>query len=112
MKKQSGFIPCKKTPCSNCPFRTDSIKGWLGKERITEILNQDSFVCHKTVDYSKDNHEDLKRLQCAGFMILKNQQSMFVRLATVMNLDLGLKGHDLVFQSKEDCIEHHSNRQK
>ena len=40
-------------PCGNCPFRYDSLKGWLGEERAEEIstalIDQDlTFSCHKT----------------------------------------------------------------
>lgn len=91
------MLPNMKTPCKNCPFRKDSLKGWLGKERITEIVNASSFVCHKKTD-----------LQCAGFMILKGQESDFVQLAGRLKLDTGLRGKELVFETKEDCIKHHS----
>ncbi len=40
-------LPCTKTPCSNCPFRKDTLDGWLGEDRMREMLNADSFVCHK-----------------------------------------------------------------
>ena len=40
-------LPRVKKPCSNCPFRKDSLKGWLGEERMQEIVNADSFTCHK-----------------------------------------------------------------
>jgi hypothetical protein len=41
-------LPIIQTPCKDCPFRKDSLKGWLGSEQMTEILEADSFVCHKT----------------------------------------------------------------
>ena len=44
-------------PCANCPFRTDkpNQKGWLGKDRATEIANaileeNKTFTCHKTLN--------------------------------------------------------------
>lgn len=91
-------LPNCKRPCGQCPFRTDSLKGWLGEERITEILNATSFVCHKA-----------KHLQCAGFMIIKGDESEFVELAKFMGLSTGLSGHELIFENKQDCIEHHKN---
>lgn len=90
-------LPNMKSPCKNCPFRKDTLKGWLGKERMAEILNANSFVCHKKKD-----------LQCAGFMNLKGEESEFVRLANRFGLDTELKGRDLVFETKKQCIEHHS----
>lgn len=105
-------IPICKKPCSNCPFRKDSLKGWLGKSRAQEIADSDSFVCHKTVNYSDlESERDLNnRKQCAGFMILKKDEALAVSWAKVLSINLDLKGFSLVFDSKEDFIKHHSNR--
>lgn len=92
-------LPNMKSPCGQCPFRKDTIKGWLGSERMTEILEEHSFVCHKKTD-----------LQCAGFMILKGNESSFVSLAKSMDLDTGLRGHELIFENKTDCINHHKSK--
>ena len=91
-------LPNVKMPCKDCPFRKDSLKGWLGKERMEEILHSESFVCHKKVD-----------LQCAGHMLISGKENGFVALAERMGIPLKLTGKELVFQSKSDCIEHHAN---
>ncbi len=90
-------LPNVKKPCGDCPFRKDTLNGWLGAERMTEILDQQSFVCHKK------NH-----LQCAGHMLMKGEGNSFVRLAGRLNIKLELSGEDLVFDSNAECIEHHS----
>ena len=90
--------PNRKAPCKDCPFRKDCAKGWLGKERITEILESDSFVCHKN-----------KSLQCAGHLIICEGSNIYHRVAHDLQIDLELKGKHLIFDSKEDCIAHHSN---
>lgn len=90
-------LPNVKKPCGDCPFRKDTLNGWLGAERMTEILDQQSFVCHKK------NH-----LQCAGHMLMKGESNSFVRLAGRLNIKLDLSGKDLVFDSNEECIDHHS----
>ena len=95
------IVPNKRTPCNQCPFRKDTFKGWLGEERMTEILNSESFVCHKTVHV-----DDKDRLQCAGHMILLREDNEFYRWAKFLNC-LDLKGYELVFEKKEDCINHH-----
>jgi hypothetical protein len=45
-------------PCSNCPFRNDQ-PSYLRPERVIEIgtalLNQEDFMCHKTVEYVEDD---------------------------------------------------------
>jgi len=89
-------LPHQIKPCKDCPFRKDTLKGWLGENRITDILSQNSFVCHKNI-----------KLQCAGHMILSSENNSFVRLAKRLNLNLNLIGHELVFESKQECINHH-----
>ena len=90
-------IPCVKKPCKDCPFRKDSLEGWLGSERMIGILDTDSFVCHKNTD-----------LQCAGHMLIKGDENIFVKTANEMTIDLKLKGRELVFVNKATCIEHHT----
>lgn len=46
----------QKTPCKNCPFRTD-IEGYLNPARAEEIADavlthDQSFICHKSIDYN------------------------------------------------------------
>jgi len=90
-------LPHLKKPCKDCPFRKDSLKGWLGKVRITEILNQESFVCHKDTS-----------LQCAGHMLIRGKGNAFLRTARNMGIDLHIRGRDLVFKTIKACIRHHS----
>jgi len=90
-------LPNVKRPCRDCPFRNDSLKGWLGQERMTEILESDSFVCHKKTDK-----------QCAGHMLMKGEDNGFVRLAYKFKMPLILSGNELVFESNDECIGHHS----
>ena len=89
-------LPNVKRSCKDCPFRTDTLKGWLGQDRMEEILNGDSFVCHKKTDF-----------QCAGHMLIKGQENSFVRLANRLGFDTGLSGEELVFKTKNECIDHH-----
>ncbi|MFO0090001.1 MAG: DUF6283 family protein [bacterium] len=96
-------LPIIKNPCNNCPFRKDALQGWLGEKRMTEILESDSFVCHKTTQGTLK-----QRKQCAGFMIIKGDESEAVRLSKVLRIDLGLKNKDLIFENKQDCIKHHT----
>jgi len=89
-------LPNVKKPCGACPFRKDSLLGWLGKERMIEILMAGSFVCHKETT-----------LQCAGHMLLMGHQNDFVNLANRMGIPLNLSGRELVFDNQTDCINHH-----
>lgn len=95
-------LPCMLKPCSNCPFRKDTTKGWLGEKRMTDILDSESFTCHKT---TTDNILDRK--QCAGFMLIKDGKSAFELLANKLDNGINLLGRDLVFDTEKDCIQHH-----
>lgn len=89
-------------PCPDCPFKKDTLKGWLGFNRADEIANCDSFICHKTGETGKG-----KRKQCAGFMILKQQESTFYRMLNHASRQYLLEEKDSIFPSKEDFINHH-----
>jgi len=93
-------LPYVKKPCGGCPFLKDTISGWLGEERMTDITNSSSFCCHKTTDTTN--------LQCAGHMLLMEHNNGFVNLAERMNIPLQLSGREKVFDTVEDCIKHHS----
>lgn len=90
-------LPNCKKPCANCPFRKDAPEGWLGSERMAEILDQGSFVCHKK-----------QHLQCAGHMLINGENNQFVRLAKRLNIPLDLSGRELIFDTRAQCVEHHN----
>lgn len=94
-------IPHVKQPCSNCPYRKDSKKGWLGKERMSDFLEGDNFLCHKNT-----------KLQCAGHMIIKGDRNVIVRTAAMLDIPITLEGQELVFDKEDDCIAHHDNSNK
>ena len=90
-------LPYCKAPCAECPFRKDSLKGWLGASKMQFILEKGSFVCHKNT-----------KKQCAGHMIINGNDNQFVRLAQRFGMPVELSGQDLIFNNKPDCIEHHN----
>lgn len=94
-------LPIIKKPCNNCPFRTDCLSGWLGKERAEEIAEAESFICHKTT------HGRGEAKQCAGFMLMRKERSLAVRFAITLQIDLELTGEDLVFKNENEFIKHH-----
>lgn len=91
-------LPNVKKPCQNCPFRKDALQGWLGEERMKEILSQRTFVCHKKT-----------HLQCAGHMLIKGRENDFVDLASRLGIELELSGRELVFDTEKECIERHKH---
>lgn len=89
-------LPYVKTPCKDCPYRKDSLKGWLGEKRATEFIQAGSFLCHKNT-----------KLQCAGHMILRNDNNSFVKMAKIFGEKLDISGHEFVFSNEADFIKHH-----
>ena len=96
-------LPNCKRPCKKCPFRKDTLRGWLGADRMEEILSSDTFVCHETT-----HGKTCERLQCAGHMLICGNENRFVQLASNLNIPLQLSGTELVFETKQECIEWHS----
>ena len=89
-------LPHMPSPCQDCPFRKDSLQGWLGASRMDDYLRKGSFVCHKKHDF-----------QCAGHMLIKGDENTFVQVAGRLRIPLNLTGRELVFDTQTDCINHH-----
>lgn len=107
-------------PCADCPFRKDKPlqKGWLGKERATEIANaileeNKTFACHKTLD-KEHSH-------CAGALILIHHykpvgKAYFGNALIQVAERLGLYEPDKLddesipcFTDKQEFIDWHTN---
>ena len=110
-------------PCSgaiSCPFRTDCLPGWLGKERAEEIIEaivdrQQTFACHKTTQFDDDgesvHHTDEQH--CAGAMILLEKierPNQMMRIAERLRLydRTRLQMDAPVFDEPDDFICHHA----
>lgn len=71
-----------KTPCPQCPFRTDLDGGaYLTRGRVVEIMEGvergGSFACHKTVTHDEETGEHVPSSEeqiCAGSMLLLEHQ--------------------------------------
>jgi hypothetical protein len=96
-------LPYMNKPCAHCPFRKDSTKGWLGKNRATEIAEADSFVCHKTTGGSLSS-----RKQCAGHMLLLQEQNSFLRTMKGFGIPYKLEGNELIFDNILEFTNHHN----
>lgn len=115
-----------RKPCSGCPFRKDCLKGWLGKARaeelVEEIIEGDGFFsCHKTVTYDGEWDEEVEapleecNQFCAGALILAQKVGENANRNIRLALRLGLftmeemRGGELIFDTSEEFINHHSN---
>jgi hypothetical protein len=85
------------TPCSDCPWRRDSLNGWLGgasPEEWIQAAHSDEVVpCHT-----------LKGAQCAGIAIYRANTA---KLPYPPNLTLPAD-RKKVFSWRTEFLEHHS----
>lgn len=120
-----------KQPCKDCPFRRDSMPGWLGARRAREIADSvyeengmgggNVFPCHKTVDYSGEDEErhggplQPSNAYCAGALAVveKEVDERGLPLPVQMAERLGMydastmKIDDSTFDSFDEFVEHH-----
>ena len=101
-----------KSPCSNCPFLKSDDAVMLSKDRAKEIIEDsknETFICHKTVDYSGEKDVDGRsRKQCAGALILAKKTKSkhpFLNLYESMFGEMELKNQDLVADNENQFIE-------
>ena len=101
-------------PCKNCPFRKDSLKGWLGRERALEISNavlieNKTFQCHETIGLKHKSH-------CAGALILYKygkiapHTNSLIQIAERLGMYEPSKLDESIecFHTQEDFVNHHS----
>lgn len=105
-----------------CPFRKDSTKQWLGKERaegISEILTtgKGTFSCHETTGVKSDikiPHQNQQH--CFGALqMLRNAGKLetgfiFQMAERLLDADFSKikKNTDIVFEDESQFILHHS----
>jgi hypothetical protein len=100
-----------KAPCMACPFKRDSLAGYLGAsspEQFIETTMQDySMPCHMTVDYENEHWEDDLDLaqQCTGAAIFFSNMCKLSRDHDRMKLP---PDTEAVFASTAEFIAHHN----
>jgi hypothetical protein len=106
-----------KRPCAQCPFRYD-VPGYLTGRRAEEIadalLSDQSFACHKTVEYDDDGEGDVtgESQHCAGAAIwLEHQErpNQWMRISKRLGFydPSALDMESPVFDDYYAFIEHH-----
>ena len=102
-------------PCADCPFRTDKHFP-LNAERAEDIahgltVQQGTFACHKTIDYSGDDPEHVKKTEhCAGALIMlehMQQPNQMMRWMERINAydHTKLDMEQPVFDNADDFVE-------
>lgn len=107
-----------KKPCSDCPFRKD-IHPFLSRARVEEMREQlhtqddQTFTCHKTVDYSKARPDQRNGAVCSGYANLAYKSgrlpvALRFALATGLIDKSFFASGDLVHDSWQAFVDHHA----
>lgn len=105
-----------KKPCKQCPFRKQSLPGWLGdaspEQFIATVMNDEEMPCHSTVDYT-DKHwrrslRTKKVSYCKGSLIFF---SNICKLSRDRARPTAEPSED-VFRSPQEFLKHHTSLEK
>lgn len=95
--KARPVITQHTTPCSDCPWRRDSLQGWLGslspRAWLSAAHGEDTADCHTT-----------RGPQCAGLAIYRSNVCKRPRNTAALVLP---KDRELVFSSPVEFLTHH-----
>jgi hypothetical protein len=107
-------LPVAKVPCKECPFRRDSIPGWLGggdhgdATSYRLLAHSDANVaCHCSPGFAADDAE--RKRPCAGLAIYRNNVLKKPRDGEAARacLEVGKDEADTVFKTPMEFFEHH-----
>lgn len=97
-------------PCKECPWRKNSIPGWLGASTPLEFLalseSEARMPCHLTVDYEQDDWREQAETapQCAGRAIHFANRCREPQDPSLLRLK---PDYEAVFSNPLDFYKHH-----
>lgn len=101
-------------PCKECPFRRNSVPGWLGPwdpDELLLVIGRAAFPCHMTVKPGHNHDEDQPGLEsCAGMAIFLNnkiERSRNSDNAYHQGLLRGSSHAGNVFRTSSEFLDHH-----
>lgn len=110
-----------RKPCKACPFRRNSVAGWLGPWSPTELLlslANTPFPCHKTISGDGDQlitDDDLQG--CAGAAIFLNRKCELSRAPETQAHQGLCRGDPIseaaapnIFNWSQEFLDHHLRR--
>lgn len=107
-----GLVPLRH-PCSECPFRRTSLRGWLGSRDVTPVdyvltaLSDHDIGCHLSPGYPTG---DLAMIRsCAGLAIFRRNVCKQPRGGTARNaVAIVQPDCTTVFKLPQEFIDHHT----
>lgn len=104
----------RKKMCNDCPWRRESMAGWLGNEApepfVARAHSEQAYPCHVEVDYTDPEWEATLELddtgphQCAGLAVFRSNVGKLPRDPEVQVLP---SDRENVFSSNAEFINHH-----
>lgn len=95
-----------KEPCNDCPWRRNSVRGWLGpydaRQWIEAAHGEGAIACHQTIP--KGGGWGPNTLQCRGAAIFRANAKKQPRNPTITT---GPEDKERVFAWDDEFIEHH-----
>lgn len=86
-----------RVPCSDCPFRRNSLPGWLGTQ------SPEQFIQRAHGEYTYNCHV-INNQQCAGMAVYRANVCKKPRYEGALTLP---KNPVVVFASPKEFLEHH-----
>ena len=104
----------RSQPCSKCPFRRESVPGWLGghppQDLVAVVLRDGAWPCHQTHDgMSFEAARQHPRVQhCGGAAAFANNLSKVSRDPEVAKHQRLVGKRADVFGLPQEFIDHHT----
>src|SRR5687768_7216824 len=103
-------------PCGQCPWRRNSLQGWLGNTTPEQFLatamdGEHRMPCHSQIDYERRDWEaQIERVSvCAGTRIFQANIGKLPRNRFLASLKLE-PDHETVFSSPQEFLAHHKRK--
>lgn len=101
-------------PCKECPFRKNSIVGYLGEELYNPKgfllqLDENIVPCHLTIDWENEKLD--RAIPCIGSMQFMNNSGRLSRAGIVARIQRNYGKNENIFQFYHEFIEHHSKNE-
>lgn len=109
---------CNDKPCNQCPYRKESLPGFLGDANyqpelfLQQLDMKEMHPCHLAIkdweNYTKE--ELLAANKCTGALQFMNNSLRIHRNPKIAALQKTAGKNEKVFQWKSEFIEHHKER--
>ena len=102
-----------KSPCNECPFRKNSLPGYLGgvwtaKELHQTVMGEAPFPCHQTMEHREEDYS-----HCVGSIMYMNKNAKRCQNIQLSRLQAKFKDEDHSnILSLVEFVEHHQKATK